>query len=474
MKKSILLLVLVPVFMLVACGETKKDDDIIIVPPVPETVNIFENSAPGNNKQYPDNLDSYAPTLFSKASFKEDSSLDLGTGVVNKTYSFNLNSGNKVIANTIEIDLKKAAIDTNFSKTGVSTLNNQLQDFELSENKKVTAIMNADFFATGSGTSVNAYAKNNEIIKSAHNDNGIYDYTDLTSDIPASKPMLFGISGEEARIAPIITNGTVEETIKSKLSNVITYIGSDAVQVEIKEKIVTNASSISSLYDYNLINSNMSVAIDKDCQILTIKKNKDSKVITSGTIEKISIQKLDGNKTFSNCEDYFYIIASKDKSLNVTTETQIGYSINSSDETRKYYQHVIGGRQSLVENGNIAQTVTLENSNGAQRTNVPRSGIGVVNQSKVIICAVEALRYGKFSASDSDGYGLNLPEFAEVMRYLGCYDAMNFDGGGSTQLIVKNNEKNENSHVIVRSSDYGTYNIDDGRKVYSSIIVRQK
>ena len=59
------------------------------------------------------------------------------------------------------------------------------------------------------------------------------------------------------------------------------------------------------------------------------------------------------------------------------------------------------------------------------------------------------------------------------MRYYGVYSGANFDGGGSTQLITRNFETNE-FEVTVRSSDFGTYVLDNSRGVINSILVTKK
>ena len=479
MKKRRYMFLVVLNLALTGCANSSSPDvddtpDDNPDPIVPVKKSFFENSTPGDNKTYPDSLSEFVPTLFSGSSVKKDSSIELADGLINTKYSFNLNSSKKVIASTLEVDLTKVSIATNYSKTGVSTLYSQMNDFKISEGKEVYAIMNADFFATGSGTSVNAYVKNNQIIKDSHNDNGIYDYTNSTADIPASKPMLFGTSGNEARISPIIADKNVENTIKTKFSNLITYVDSNKKAVNLDGSVICNPSTTSDSYNYIIVNDNILMSIQKDWNIVKVKKIKNLSPLINGTVEKISAQKLDGKKTFSDTDDYFYIIVSPSTNIPFSLETEVGYSVTSGDSTWNYYENIIGGRQSLVENGEIASTVKLENSNGAQNTNIPRSGVGVVNKSKVLICCIESLRYGKYSSSDEDGYGVNLPEFAEFMRYIGCYDAMNFDGGGSSQMITKNSILNEEPKVIVRSSDYGTYNLNDGRKVYNSIVVTKK
>ncbi|MDE5896397.1 MAG: hypothetical protein K2H43_01125, partial [Clostridia bacterium] len=117
-------------------------------------------------------------------------------------------AGHDVVVYTVEIDLNKADIRA-------GTYNNQTDQFnyrkavpwqhatawEKATGGKVYATVNADFFGE---QCVNAFVKDGYIVKAGHTDKDNYDYENLASDVPASAPMLFGIKGNAAQIAPII------------------------------------------------------------------------------------------------------------------------------------------------------------------------------------------------------------------------------------------------------------------------------
>ena len=431
---------------------------------------IFDLASPGNNKNYPDKLEDFTPTEFKEDTFKEASKEALGDGVNHIVYTFNLNNDHEVHANIIEVDLTKATLTTNYATNGIATPYSQLLDYEAKTNKKVMAITNGDFFATGVGISVNAYALNNKIIKAGHNDNGIYDYKNPQSDIPASNPMLIGISGETALISSIIDTDSKEECIKSQLSYSIVY--EDNGEVKTLDHVLNTGNNLSSNNDYLLITSDMSIDLGGEQYLYKIKYSDKQNVITEGYIEEIINYGIDLSYQISDTNEYFYLLSNEELTFKVND--RIGYTLNSDDGTFKFYKDIIGGRQSLVENGEIAETVYEENTNGAQTSNIPRTAVGVKDEHTVLLCSIESLRYGSKSTSDSDPYGVDLPELAEFMRYIGCYDAMNFDGGGSTQLITKNNNGEGEAKVKVRSSDYGTYELNDSRRVYNTVIISTK
>ena len=167
-----------------------------------------------------DTLSKHTPTKFVGNSIQSES-LDICDGVVRHTYKFTTNKNYNSAVVVTEVDLNKVHITAGTTNNSVLSLSKstpikQAEAFmKDNNNAQVVAAVNADFF--GGSSPVNAFVKDSVIVKDSHNDKGIYDYTNLNADIPASMPMLFGISGNVAQVAPIIKNATVEETIQSKL-----------------------------------------------------------------------------------------------------------------------------------------------------------------------------------------------------------------------------------------------------------------
>lgn len=64
--------------------------------------------------------------------------------------------------------------------------------------------------------------------------------------------------------------------------------------------------------------------------------------------------------------------------------------------------------------------------------------------------------------------GLSLPELTRIMRWLGCCDAVNLDGGGSTTMYIKG--KGENG-IVNHPSDNGRFDAGGERRVANAILV---
>ena len=89
----------------------------------------------------------------------------------------------------------------------------------------------------------------------------------------------------------------------------------------------------------------------------------------------------------------------------------------------------LGAGPGLVVAGQIRLTATEEGFFGASGTEPhPRTAAGHTNAGELILLVVDGRQLGS--------RGVNLHELATLMRDLGCVEALNLDGGGSTTLVV--------------------------------------
>jgi len=93
------------------------------------------------------------------------------------------------------------------------------------------------------------------------------------------------------------------------------------------------------------------------------------------------------------------------------------------------FDNVIGGGPFLLRDNKLAVDATAQGFNDAFSTRRhPRTAIGKTKAGDVWIVAID----GRQAMS----VGATLQETAEIMQRLGCTDAVNLDGGGSTALNV--------------------------------------
>lgn len=90
----------------------------------------------------------------------------------------------------------------------------------------------------------------------------------------------------------------------------------------------------------------------------------------------------------------------------------------------------------------------------------PRTAIGTVGD-KVILVTVDG-------RSKENSLGVNLNEFASILKWLGAENALNLDGGGSTTMYVKGQPDNG---VVNRPCDNQKFDNQGERRVSNSILL---
>ena len=104
------------------------------------------------------------------------------------------------------------------------------------------------------------------------------------------------------------------------------------------------------------------------------------------------------------------------------------------DHTRWKMQTAIGGGPVLIHNGAISITNRQEQMfvNG-EKDKHPRTAMGYTNKGKLIILVIQGRSPGKSE-------GATLLQEAQILQNLGCYEALNLDGGGSSCMLVNGKE----------------------------------
>ena len=93
-------------------------------------------------------------------------------------------------------------------------------------------------------------------------------------------------------------------------------------------------------------------------------------------------------------------------------------------------RQVIAGSDLLLQNGEIA----LDNATKFAINRHPRTAVGLSDGGKTLVLVVVD---GRDSQS---ALGMTLIELADLMRGLGCTDALNLDGGGSSEMLLRDTQ----------------------------------
>jgi exopolysaccharide biosynthesis protein len=96
-------------------------------------------------------------------------------------------------------------------------------------------------------------------------------------------------------------------------------------------------------------------------------------------------------------------------------------------------RQVTAGSNLLVKRGKKV----VETQSKFSTTRHPRTAVGIADNGRTLILVVVDGRQPKKSV------GMSLDELAELMLKLGCDDALNLDGGGSSTLVLRDPQTNE-------------------------------
>ena len=98
-------------------------------------------------------------------------------------------------------------------------------------------------------------------------------------------------------------------------------------------------------------------------------------------------------------------------------------------------QTAVAGGPVLVQNGqvNVSNNEEQKFNGKAINDKHPRTLIGYTKDNKLIVMVVEGRNPG---VAD----GVSLTQAAQLLKDLGCFEALNLDGGGSSCMLINGRE----------------------------------
>lgn len=122
-----------------------------------------------------------------------------------------------------------------------------------------------------------------------------------------------------------------------------------------------------------------------------------------------------------------YVIVGPAKVLRpIAFEKKVEFEIATSPDW-KNVKHIISGGPYLVKDSEVFVDMTAQKL-GAVGGKNPRTAIGYTADNDMIMVAVDG--------REGSSVGMTLMQLAGFMKSLGCVNAMNLDGGGSTVMYV--------------------------------------
>lgn len=122
-----------------------------------------------------------------------------------------------------------------------------------------------------------------------------------------------------------------------------------------------------------------------------------------------------------------YVIVGPEKLLKpLISEPKVSISLEITPNWNGV-KHIISGGPYLVKNSEVFVDMTAQKL-GAIGGKNPRSAIGYTKEGNLIMAAVDG--------REGSSVGMTLTQLAYFMKSIGCVNAMNLDGGGSTVMYV--------------------------------------
>ena len=350
-------------------------------------------------------------------------------GVVYTKYNYSSINGYSLNVYTVTIDLNKVTIElgtpnNSYFPTAFSVLKSQSSSYESGSGRKVYAAVNADFFGAGAKGMPNGFSVKDGVVVSNCSPwyeslvNGMWAFSVSYNNIASIDKSANSSSSYyyvDNYISLYSQKASVLKTVKiDSINNNIVYDPNYGSSRPINNGVITtsglnvknkNVVYVKKYKTYD--NGNGNINFPFDARITKIAKN------FTGTVSL-------GSNEVALLVDSSFVSQAK-----VDLRVRVGVT----DSTSSAFDNVktlVGGRHLLVSNYKEVSNITSESTNGANSRRA-RTAIGLMKDGKVMLFAC------------NDNAGLTLQQVADFMAYYGCHTAMNLDGGGSTGLLIREN-----------------------------------
>lgn len=365
--------------------------------------------------------DTYATKLSLGQVTKEDSTV-IAPGVTQSKLSVESGTKKQEI-HVLNVDQQASQI-----KFETSLANDQVIGFETVKNTAnrnqadehyVIGGVNGDYF-NGSGSPTDLTVINGELV--------------LTNTTPASERTIFGVS-KDGRAMIGNPDISLSVSVNGQAAYPINSVNKrrDANHLVLYTPYFSSTTRTNEL-GTEVVLSNIEGQLNGNNTIKAVVKE----VITgkgSASLNKGELV-LSGHGLGSN---YLQTLAAGD-----SVEINLTYNQPAWDKV----DQAIGGRYHIVKNG-AAQSFADKNAH-------PRTAIGIRKDGSVFVIVVDGRQ--------ETGYGVTLNEIASVMKDMGAVEAMTFDGGGSSTMVVR--EPGNSEVTVINSPSDGSE-----RRVANSLLI---
>ncbi len=331
-------------------------------------------------------------------------------------------------------------------------LHDMIAEFDTTEQYKVYGATNANFWKAYSNLPIGPTIKNGELIEMKSYkewSSAFWDDSGLVIDNFIINGLIQNKSGQWLEISYV--------NHRRDTSGIVMYnrFGGDTIPYLAAKEFEKSLLQIKK----EVLNETYHDSIEVDSTELEFDiKKLQQELIESKRFEKIEYSmpklRLIGLDEPSLNSDMRYIVVKKDTTTSIRPNNgvilslgldfnpekfhyKIGdtltISFNTTSNSHRKFLNGVCGTPRLVREGAANHEAMREGSKGRRFISkpLPRTAIGVDKSgSQIFIVAVEPTVPSEYVV------GANLSNLATLMKKIGCYNAMNLDGGGSTVMVV--------------------------------------
>jgi hypothetical protein len=273
------------------------------------------------------------------------------------------------------------------------TVKGRLSPAKMALESKAIAAINADFFSFDHGAPIGLMVRNGELLTSPARNRSVFAWgAETVFGLPSFRATATDESGTSLPLA------TVNQPVGQNQIGLFTPV-SGVVEVSGENLMALIKLDNTTVKPDGLLNGTVDYLI-ADSQKMNVPEGKVLLVARGNKAQSLAL---------------------------LRPERKIRINVETSGFDWSKVENAIGGGPFLIRGGRIAIGAEAEGFNTAfSETRHPRSAVGKTREGDIWFVAID----GRQSMS----VGASLRETAEIMQKLGCIEAMNFDGGGSTNL----------------------------------------
>lgn len=309
------------------------------------------------------------------------------------------NSNGKQNINAVEFDpqnpytVLRAGLSAGYvySTQTVNTIANNMSD-TFGGDTAVAAI-NADFFTFGVGVPHGVFIDEGKILST-----------------PPQYSAAFGLTYDNEPF--VVRHGTILDKI----------FRIDGVLVDVSGINMTHTSGADSLMLYT---ADYARGTKTGTETYELRCRVNSGEVRHGDTISFTVEEIHDAVGNTPLGDGYVVLSAQGAKIDDVKKLNVGDTLEMTFRFNEFWSNVkfaVGGNELLLQNGEIYST--------SDKSNQPRTSIGIRKDGTVVMATFDGRGAG-------NAVGMSYQTAAEAMRALGCVDALNLDGGGSTTFVLR-------------------------------------